>query len=339
MSDLADAAAVLGVPEAIVQRSAEARAKATGTSVDEILAAWAGGGSVPAASSPEPTPASPAAETAPEPQPAETPQVAAAVTAPTPVTAAPVTAAPAPSEVNAKEALRYPAVVTVPAAGLLERTVGSLPRWLAAAFLVLPLFGLLQLASASSLDCGQGTELSVDRVTGVLENCDGSPFEGRGAPGGAPDFVALGGEIFLGQVVTAANCSSCHGPAGQGGTGPALAGVGTTFASCADHIEWVTKGSSGFQAEGRSTYGDLSKPITANMPSFAASLSAEQIASVVAFERVRFGAVDPATVLADCGLVEAAPEDSATTTAGEAGAEGGATTTTTAPETSATTVP
>lgn len=339
MSDLADAAAALGVPEAIVQRSAEARAKATGTSVDEILAAWAGGGSVPAASSPEPTPASPAAETAPEPQPAETPQVAAAVTAPTPVTAAPVTAAPAPSEVNAKEALRYPAVVTVPAAGLLERTVGSLPRWLAAAFLVLPLFGLLQLASASSLDCGQGTELSVDRVTGVLENCDGSPFEGRGAPGGAPDFVALGGEIFLGQVVTAANCSSCHGPAGQGGTGPALAGVGTTFASCADHIEWVTKGSSGFQAEGRSTYGDLSKPITANMPSFAASLSAEQIASVVAFERVRFGAVDPATVLADCGLVEAAPEDSATTTAGEAGAEGGATTTTTAPETSATTVP
>lgn len=339
MSDLADAAAALGVPEAIVQRSAEARAKATGTSVDEILAAWAGGGSVPAASSPEPTPASPAAETAPEPQPAETPQVAAAVTAPTPVTAAPVTAAPAPSEVNAKEALRYPAVVTVPAAGLLERTVGSLPRWLAAAFLVLPLFGLLQLASASSLDCGQGTELSVDRVTGVLENCDGSPFEGRGAPGGAPDFVALGGEIFLGQVVTAANCSGCHGPAGQGGTGPALAGVGTTFASCADHIEWVTKGSSGFQAEGRSTYGDLSKPITATMPSFAASLSAEQIASVVAFERVRFGAVDPATVLADCGLVEAAPEDSATTTAGEAGAEGGATTTTTAPETSATTVP
>ena len=339
MSDLADAAAALGVPEAIVQRSAEARAKATGTSVDEILAAWAGGGSVPAASSPEPTPASPAAETAPEPQPAETPQVAAAVTAPTPVTAAPVTAAPAPSEVNAKEALRYPAVVTVPAAGLLERTVGSLPRWLAAAFLVLPLFGLLQLASASSLDCGQGTELSVDRVTGVLENCDGSPFEGRGAPGGAPDFVALGGEIFLGQVVTAANCSGCHGPAGQGGTGPALAGVGTTFASCADHIEWVTKGSSGFQAEGRSTYGDLSKPITATMPSFAASLSAEQIASVVAFERVRFGAVDPATVSADCGLVEAAPEDSATTTAGEAGAEGGATTTTTAPETSATTVP
>ena len=44
MSDLAAAAAAMGVPEALVKRSAEARARATGTSVDDILAAWAGGG-------------------------------------------------------------------------------------------------------------------------------------------------------------------------------------------------------------------------------------------------------------------------------------------------------
>jgi hypothetical protein len=37
------------VPEALVKRSAEARARATGASVDEILAAWAGGGEAPAA--------------------------------------------------------------------------------------------------------------------------------------------------------------------------------------------------------------------------------------------------------------------------------------------------
>ena len=43
MSDLAAASAAMGVPEALVKRSAEARAKATGASVDEILAAWAGG--------------------------------------------------------------------------------------------------------------------------------------------------------------------------------------------------------------------------------------------------------------------------------------------------------
>ena len=50
MSDLAAAAAAMGVPEALVKRSAEARAKATGASVDEILAAWAGGAPAPTAS-------------------------------------------------------------------------------------------------------------------------------------------------------------------------------------------------------------------------------------------------------------------------------------------------
>lgn len=335
MSDLSAAAAALGVPESIVKRSAEARAQAMGASVDEILAAWAGGAPVPAQQSAPPaiesedagTTSAPAAASATE---APAPSMPAATAA-----AAEVVAAPVVSEVNAQEALRYPAVVTVPTAGLLERTVGSIPRWLAAAFFILPLFGLLQLASASSVDCGQGTELAVDRVTGVLENCDGSPFEGRGAPGGEPDFVALGGEIFLGQVVSAANCSGCHGAQGQGGTGPALAGVLTTFGSCADHIEWVTKGSSGFQAEGRPTYGDLGKTITANMPSFAASLSAEQIATVVSFERVRFGGGDPATVLADCGLVAAPEEGTTATTGGEGGPAGTSATTAATPATTA----
>jgi len=47
MSDLlAAAAATLGTPEALVKRSAEARATATGMTVDEVLAEWAGGGSV-----------------------------------------------------------------------------------------------------------------------------------------------------------------------------------------------------------------------------------------------------------------------------------------------------
>jgi hypothetical protein len=50
VSDLAAAAAAMGVPETLVKRSAEARARATGASVDEILAAWAGGGPAPTAS-------------------------------------------------------------------------------------------------------------------------------------------------------------------------------------------------------------------------------------------------------------------------------------------------
>lgn len=39
----------MGVPETLVKRSAEARARATGATVDDILAAWAGGGEAPAA--------------------------------------------------------------------------------------------------------------------------------------------------------------------------------------------------------------------------------------------------------------------------------------------------
>lgn len=321
MSDLAAAAAALGVPEALVQRSAEARAKASGSSVDEILAAWAGGGSAPIASA-EPSPAS-----TPESVPAtDTGESAPVPTAPAPLpevpAAAAVATAPHPTEVNSKEALRYPAVVTVPTVGLVERTVSAVPRWLAAVFFVLPLFGLIQLASATSNECGRGTELAVDRVTGALENCDGTAFEGRGLPGGQTDFVGLGGQIFVGQVVTAANCAGCHGPQGQGGTGPPLSGVVSTFSSCADHIEWVTKGSTGFQAEGRSTYGDAGKPITANMPSFAASLAPEQIAAVVAFERARFAGAPPDQVLADCGLVTP-PEGEAAPGEGEAGVEAG----------------
>ena len=56
MSDLAAAAAALGLPETLVQRSAEARAAETGASVDDILAQWAGGETAPApAAEPEET--------------------------------------------------------------------------------------------------------------------------------------------------------------------------------------------------------------------------------------------------------------------------------------------
>lgn len=75
MSDLLTAAAdVLNVPETLVQRSAAARATANGTSVDDILTAWAGGtpavGSAPAPASATADEEAPAAEeTAPEPGP------------------------------------------------------------------------------------------------------------------------------------------------------------------------------------------------------------------------------------------------------------------------------
>lgn len=65
MSDLSAAAEALGLPEALVERSAEARATETGSSVDEILAQWAGGEVTP---TPAPTeePAAQPEEAAPE---------------------------------------------------------------------------------------------------------------------------------------------------------------------------------------------------------------------------------------------------------------------------------
>ena len=327
MSDLAAASAAMGVPEALVKRSAEARARAIGASVDEILAAWAGGAPAPAAAaattaSAAATASADAAEQgdARRQTPDASPEPAPQTSSPEPVLVAATTsipqsvsAPPAPTEVSPKEALRYPVVVTVPTSGLTERIVPALPTWLASMLLLIPLFGLLQLFGATSNDCGQAGELLVDRVSGALVNCDGSAFEGRGTPGGSTDFIALGEQIFTGQVVAAANCQSCHGAQGQGGVGPALTTVRSTFSSCMDHVEWVAKGTQGFQNEGRSTYGDLNKPVggAGNMPSFAAALTPEQIGAVAAFERVRFGGVAAEEALADCGLVLPAPEEGA----------------------------
>ena len=93
MSELsAAAAAALGIPEAIVQRSAAARAEETGMTVDEVLAAWAGGGDIPAPSAPAAEP-EPAAAEPPE-EPAEPAPAAEEAAAPAPVEAPPPVATP-----------------------------------------------------------------------------------------------------------------------------------------------------------------------------------------------------------------------------------------------------
>jgi hypothetical protein len=98
MSELLTAAAnALSVPEPLVERSAAARATANGTSVDDVLSAWAGG--APATgSAPAPTPAPPAEEEAP---PAEEAAAEAPAPAPAPVTE-PEVVAPAAAVVVAE---------------------------------------------------------------------------------------------------------------------------------------------------------------------------------------------------------------------------------------------
>jgi hypothetical protein len=87
VSDLLTAAAsALNVPEPLVERSAAARATANGTSVDEVLSAWAGGapatGTAPAPTpteavepEAEPAAAQPSPEPAPRPEPVTAPEV------------------------------------------------------------------------------------------------------------------------------------------------------------------------------------------------------------------------------------------------------------------------
>ena len=214
----------------------------------------------------------------------------------------PVTRSPVPAEVTAAEAAGLPEVVTVPTAGIRERTNLAIPRWLAAVMLIIPAFALFALGGSATGECGEATELSTNVITGQVVNCDGTEFTGSGAGGGGADFIAMGEDVYQ----NVANCDGCHGAQGEGGVGPGFSGVLTTFGSCSDHIEWVTLGSDGFRGEGRSTYGDTGKPIAGGMPPFGSSLTEEQLSAVVAFERVRFGGADPAETLTDCGL---APEE------------------------------
>jgi Cytochrome C oxidase, mono-heme subunit/FixO len=120
---LSQAATALGVPEPIVQRSAAARAAANGVDVDEVLRAWAGGGSVAAAetggapaeapteateaeTAPEET-ADGGRETAAEP---ETAEPAAEVTSPVPAAVPAAAAAPAAA---ATAVLERPRVIPI----------------------------------------------------------------------------------------------------------------------------------------------------------------------------------------------------------------------------------
>ena len=184
-------------------------------------------------------------------------------------------------------------------AGIREIRRQSLPRWLAAAFFVVPLVALFYAATfASGPKCGDGGALAIDPVTGVAENCDGSEF---GSLGGNP--LKLGAALYT--VEAAPTCQSCHGADGGGGTGPAFAGgaVVETFPSCVDHILWVSLGTNRWRDEVGDTYGAQAKAVGGGgvMQSYEdGGLSAEEIAAVVLFERVAFGGLDAAEAEADC---------------------------------------
>ncbi len=282
---------VKGMPGVLAKRSAEARSKKTGETVEEVLAEWAGvdassvaagqtkdGGQATKDATPERELGDDPAEETAEPEPSG-PEV----------TEAGVSEVDAPSEDEAP----------------LPR--GGYPRWLAAAFVLIPLLAVVYiLAVPNGPDCGTAGQLLVDPATGLALNCDGSEFGTSEI-----DFMAEGAGVY-------SQCVTCHAADGSGGAGPAFSGGAllATFpaGSCSDQIEWVRVGTAGWTEP---TYGATSKPVGGFglMPSFGPTLSDEQLASVVLYERVQFGGQPLEEAELDCGLVEAATEGAATTEA------------------------
>ena len=305
MSDLVNKVAeILNTPVDLVQRSAEARAAASGLSVDDVLSSWAGGESIAASTPKEEAPV----EEAPKEE---------AVVEKTVVEEAPVEEAPKEEAVVATAVTRQ----VTKSISFANETMGIkinsenlLPKWLNFSFIIIPLFILIGLISSSNTqECGERGMLNVDRKSQEAVNCDGSPYEGRGvAATNTINYIALGQEVYAG----AAACAGCHGGGGGGGVGPAFTGgaLYTTFPTCADHTKWIQLGSAGWQAEVGPTYGAEDTVSIGGMPGFQGKLTEDELYAVVVFERVVFGGGNTEEVLIDCGLLEA-EEDEVTTEA------------------------
>ncbi len=303
---LSKVAEILKAPEELVQRSAEARAEASGKSVDEVLQSWAGGEAIES---------SPAAETPVEEAPVEEAPVEEVVEE-TPVEEAPVeeVVEEAPIEASVKTVVKKVSVINK-TMGIKLNAETSLPSWLNLSFLIIPLFILIGMINTSAAqECGEKGILNVDRKSQQTVNCDGSPFEGTGvASSNTVNYIALGQQVYSG----AAACAGCHGANGGGGVGPAFIGgeLYTTFPTCSDHAKWIELGSAGWQSEVGPTYGAENKVSIGGMPGFQGKLTEDEIYAVVVFERVVFGGGQTEEVLTDCGLLEEEAEEEVTTEA------------------------
>lgn len=291
---IAQISAQQGYPADMVLRSAQARAQAQGVGVEDILRQWAGGEAAPAAAA---SPAPSEAET----QPATT-------------SAAPAAAEAGPGESEGPEESKGPEVEVLPPAEpappedqlaedeaepVEERSgvLAGFPRWLAAAFVVVPMIAVLYaMLVPDGPDCGVSGQLALDPVSGEAVNCDGSEYGVEQV-----NLFSMGEELYDGR------CAACHGGNGGGGAGPALAGgaVLATFPAgqCASHVEWIALGTTGWPEP---TYGALAKPVGGFgvMPGFADSLTPEELAAVTLYERVAFGGEALPDAETDCAVAE-----------------------------------
>ena len=305
MSELVNKVAeILNAPVDLVQRSAEARAQASGKSVEEVLSSWAGGESI--------TSSAPKEEAPVEEAPKEEVVIEEEIQEEDPVEIASTEEDVVPTTVT-KQVTKSISFANE-TMGIKINSENLLPKWLNFSFIIIPLFILVGLISSSNTqECGERGMLNVDRKSQEAVNCDGSPYEGRGvAATNTINYIALGQEVYAG----AAACAGCHGGGGGGGVGPAFIGgaLYTTFPTCADHTKWIQLGSAGWQAEVGPTYGAEDTVSIGGMPGFQGKLTEDEIYAVVVFERVVFGGGNTEEVLSDCGLLET-EEDEVTTEA------------------------
>ena len=302
MSELVNKVAeILNAPVDLVQRSAEARAAASGISVDDVLSSWAGGESIASSAPKEEAPV--VEETAAEEVIEEAPVKEV-------IEEAPVEEI---KEVSVSSAVTRQVTKSLSFAnetmGIKINSENLLPKWLNFSFIIIPLFILVGLISSSNTqDCGERGMLNIDRKSQEAVNCDGSPYEGKGvAATNTINYIAIGQEVYAG----AAACAGCHGGGGGGGVGPAFIGgaLYTTFPTCADHTKWIQLGSAGWQAEVGPTYGAEETVSIGGMPGFQGKLTEDELYAVVVFERVVFGGGDTEEVLRDCGLLETDEEE------------------------------
>ena len=290
---LAKVSEILGIPETLVQRSAEARAQASGNTVEEILQSWAGGEAVAASAPAEKAPVA-------EETPVEEVKEEVVVAEETPVVQKTTTKV---EKVIKKVSMANNTM------GIKLNTDTTLPRWLNYSFMIIPIFILIGMINTSGTqECGVNGILDVDRKSQQTVNCDGSPFEGKGvASTNTVNYVAVGQQVYSG----AAACAGCHGANGGGGVGPSFIGgaLYKTFPTCADHAKWIQLGSAGWQAEVGGAYGAENTISIGGMPGFQGKLTEEELMAVVVFERVVFGGGNTEEVLVDCGLLETEEEE------------------------------
>ncbi len=275
-----------GMPASLSKRSAEARAKKTGESLEAVLIEWAGldPDTVVGDSAAAPA-AAPVAAAAP----AEASEESASEES------ASEEAGSDPTEVEVIEGDAPDETADEVPDGTPTATSSRYPVWLTAAFVLIPILAVMYILIApAGPDCGTGGQLLVDPSTGNAVNCDGSAYGTS-----TVDNFAAGAAVYT-------QCVACHGADGSGGVGPAFnnGAVLATFPadSCNDHIDWVAIGTGGWPD---STYGANAKPVGGGgvMPPFGTTLDEVALAQVVLYERVQFGGQDLNEAELDCGLV------------------------------------